>query len=135
LFYPVLDVDFYTESYEQNKDNAFLPRATMQYVWDAYLANEKEKKLPTAVPMSASLEVLQGLPPALILTAESDVLRTEGELYAKKLAKAGVDALCVRYVGIGHGFLTMPELKPQAHAAIAQTVDILRKHWSLQSKL
>jgi acetyl esterase len=107
----------------------------MQYVWDAYLTNEKEKNIATAVPMSASLDVLENLPPALIITAESDVLRTEGELYAKKLTKAGVDTLCVRYLGIGHGFVTMPDLRPQAHAAIEQTVDILRKHWNSQSKL
>lgn len=107
----------------------------MEYVWDAYLNNEAERKIPTAVPMSASLELLKDLPPALILTAESDVLRTEGELYAKKLTKAGANAVCVRYLGIGHGFVTMPDLRPQAHAAIAQTVDILKKHWSPLTKL
>jgi acetyl esterase len=128
LYYPVLDIDFENESYVQNKDNLFLPRNTMQYVWRCY-TEKNQHNTPTVVPMSASLDVLKGLPPALIITAENDVLRSEGEAYAKKLNKAGVPALSVRYLGIGHGFVTMPFLKPQALAAIAQTVDILRKHW------
>lgn len=135
LYYPVLDIDFYNESYEQNKDNAFLPRKTMVYVWDAYLNSKNEYAVPTAVPMSSSSEVLKGLPPALIITAENDVLRTEGEKYAKKLSEAGVDAVCVRYLDIGHGFVTMPILRQQGNAAISQTVDTLKKHWSSENKL
>ncbi|KAI8644978.1 alpha/beta hydrolase fold-domain-containing protein [Parasitella parasitica] len=134
LYYPVLDVDFYNESYNQNKDNVFLPRTTMQYVWDAYTRVD-QYALPTVVPMSAAVEALQDLPPALVITAESDVLRSEGEAYAKKLNEAGVDALCVRYNGIGHGFVTMPILRPQGIAAIEQTVALLGKHWSSGTKL
>ncbi|CEP14669.1 hypothetical protein [Parasitella parasitica] len=134
LYYPVLDVDFYNESYNQNKDNVFLPRTTMQYVWDAYTRVDQHN-LPTVVPMSASIEALQDLPPALVITAESDVLRSEGEAYAKKLNGAGVDALCIRYNGIGHGFLTMPVLRSQGLAAVAQTVDLLKKHWSSGTKM
>lgn len=135
LYYPVLDVDFENESYVQNKDNLFLPRTTMQYVWRCYTEGKEQHNIPTVVPMSASQEILKGLPPALIITAENDILRSEGEAYAKKLNKAGVPALSVRYLGIGHGFVSMPILKPQALAAIAQTVDILRKHWTLESKI
>jgi len=131
----VLGVDFYNESYTQNKDNVFLPRTTMQYVWDAYTTSIDQHTVPTVVPMSASTEVLQDLPPALIITAESDVLRSEGEAYAKKLNQAGVDAICVRYNSIGHGFVSMPVLRPQGVAAIAQTVDLLKKHWSSDSRL
>lgn len=107
----------------------------MLYVWDAYLNSKDEYKVPTAVPMSATSEILTDLPPALVITAENDVLRAEGEKYAKKLSKAGVETICVRYLDIGHGFVTMPILKPQGNAAIAQTVDVLRKHWSPESKL
>lgn len=107
----------------------------MKYVWEAYTASVDQHSLPTVVPMSASAEVLQDLPPALVITAESDVLRSEGGAYAKKLNKAGVDAICVRYNGIGHGFVSMPVLRPQGTAAIAQTVDLLRKHWGSDSKL
>ncbi|GAN02440.1 esterase [Mucor ambiguus] len=135
LYYPVLDIDFNNESYNQNKDNLFLPRTTMEYVWDAYITSTDQHTVPTVVPMSASAEVLQDLPPALIITAESDVLRSEGEAYAKKLNQAGVDAICVRYNSIGHGFVSMPVLKPQGVAAIAQTVDLLRKQWSPDSRL
>lgn len=127
LYYPVLDINFETESYIENQANTFLPRTTMQYVWEAYLSPGQEI-LATAVPMSS--KSLQDLPPALIMTAEKDVLRTEGELYGKKLNQAGVDTICVRYVGMGHGFLTMPFLQPQAIAAIAQTVHVLKSHWN-----
>ncbi|KAI7887593.1 alpha/beta hydrolase fold-domain-containing protein [Mucor mucedo] len=134
LYYPVLDVNFETESYIENRENAFLPRTTMQYVWEAYLETDNQSTLATAVPMV--YDEFEGLPPALIITAERDVLRSEGEAYGKKLSTAGVDTVCVRYVGIGHGFLTMPFLQSQAHAAIAQTVHVIKSHWnSFESKL
>ncbi|KAG2212734.1 hypothetical protein INT47_000711 [Mucor saturninus] len=134
LYYPVLDVNFETESYIENRENAFLPRTTMQYVWEAYLETNDQSTLATAVPMV--YDEFEGLPPALIITAERDVLRSEGEAYGKKLSTAGVDTVCVRYVGIGHGFLTMPFLQSQAHAAIAQTVHVIKSHWnSFESKL
>jgi acetyl esterase len=130
LYYPILGVDFDTESYLQNRDNVFLPRATMQHTWETYLGPKGTDlhNVPTAVPMSNNK--LDGLPPALVITAENDVLRSEGEAYSKKLLKAGVPALSVRYQGCGHGFTTIPDNNPQALAAIAQTIDILRKHWS-----
>lgn len=135
LYYPVLDVNFETESYIENQNNVFLPSTTMQYVWDAYLDNKEQYTIPTAVPMSSDMDLLQDLPPALIITAEKDVLRSEGEAYGRKLNRAGVDTLSVRYVGIGHGFLTMPFLQSQALAAIAQTIDIIKNHWNSKSKL
>jgi acetyl esterase len=102
----------------------------MEYVWEALLTNvQEEKDLPTVAPLSASLEQLKDLPPALIITAEYDVLRSEGELYAKKLTKAGVSNVCVRYVDVDHGFMTTHEEWPQCKAAIAQTVLTLNTHW------
>lgn len=128
-------MNFETESYIENQNNVFLPSTTMQYVWDAYLDNKEQYRIPTAVPMSSDMDLLQDLPPALIITAEKDVLRSEGEAYGRKLNRAGVDTLSVRYVGIGHGFLTMPFLQSQALAAIAQTIDIIKNHWNSKSKL
>lgn len=133
LYYPVTDVNFETESYIENQNDAFLPRTTMQYFWDAYLEGSSQYTNPTAVPMAC--ENLQNLPPALIITAEEDVLRTEAELYGKRLTQAGVNTLSVRYIGVGHGFLTMNFLNPQAIAAINQTMAILKSHWNTKSKL
>ncbi|KAI7900952.1 alpha/beta hydrolase fold-domain-containing protein [Cokeromyces recurvatus] len=136
LFYPVLDVDFDTKSYIENKDNSVLSRDSMKYVWDAYLTSHQGcyQKEVTAVPMSASLDVLKGLPPVLMIIAEKDVLRTEGELYSKKLMKAGVNVVCTIYLGTHHGFLTLPQMsKPQSEAALEQIIGILRKHWNSQS--
>ncbi|GAA5815939.1 hypothetical protein MFLAVUS_009458 [Mucor flavus] len=135
LYYPVVDVDFDNASYVEHQNNAFLPRTTMQYMWDAYLTSKEERKLSTVVPFAAPLEELEDLPPTLVITAERDVLRSEGEAYAKKLQKAGVPTVAVCYVGTGHGFLTLPFLQNNALAAISQTVDTLRKHWSSDSKL
>jgi acetyl esterase len=131
LYYPVLDVNFETESYQKYKDDIFLPRRTMEYVWEAYMNDpSKDKYVSTVVPMAAAPEELVGLPPALIVTAERDVLRDEGEAFAKRLAAADVPCLSIRFQGVGHGFVTMPVLKAQAHGAILQSVDSLRKAWN-----
>lgn len=107
----------------------------MKYMWKAYLDSAEQHKIPTAVPMTASTELVKGLPTTLLITAERDVLRSEGEAYGKKLIAAGVDTVTVRYLNVGHGFLTLPPLNNQAKAAISQTVDFLRKVWSSGSKL
>lgn len=100
----------------------------MEHAWRLYVDNEEHHKLPTVAPMAAPLDLLKGLPPALIITAEIDVLRSEGEEYSKKLISAGVDTASVRYTGIAHGFLTTPPLGTQAMTGISQIVDFLRKH-------
>ncbi|KAL1928510.1 hypothetical protein VTP01DRAFT_2866 [Rhizomucor pusillus] len=130
LYYPVLGTNFDTESYIKFKDNNKVARHVMQYVWDAYAPLEERREGKVA-PCNATAEQLSGLPPALIMTAEYDVLRDEAEQYAKQLIKAGVNAVPVRYIGVQHGFLTVPEFdKPQAQAAVAQTVEFLRKTWA-----
>lgn len=129
LFYPATTVNYESESYIENKDNDILSRDAMDYFWDALLNNEEENKLPTVAPLFASLEHLKDLPPALIITAEKDVLRTEGELYAKKLTEAGVKNVCVRYFDANHGFLSAPGGSPQCTAALAQAENVLKTHW------
>src|SRR5438477_637411 len=80
---------------------------------------------PTACPLKASLDQLKDLPPALIITAECDILRDEGERYARKLTQAGVSATCTRYLGAIHGFMGVNALAetPAARAATAQMND------------
>ena len=97
LFYPVTDVDFDTASYTRFADGPWLTRRAMQWFWDAYLPDLTARKQPTATPLNASLEELAGLPEALVVVDENDVLRDEGEAYARRLSDAGVR---VRRLGI-----------------------------------
>ena len=85
LFYPVTDASFDTESYHQFAEGYFLRRDAMQWFWDQYTTDPAQRAEITASPLRASLDELAGLPPALVITGEADVLRDEGEAYAAKL--------------------------------------------------
>jgi acetyl esterase len=118
LFYPVTDAAFDTGSYHQFAEGYFLRRDGMQWFWDQYTTDEAQRAEATASPLRASLEQLQGLPPALVITGEADVLRDEGEAYANKLRLAGVPVTAVRFQGIIHDFVTLDALR-DTHAAKA----------------
>lgn len=105
LYYPVTDANFDTDSYNQFAENYFLTKEGMQWFWDQYTTDEKKRAEITASPLRASKEELTGLPPAMILTGEADVLRDEGEAYARKLREAGVEVTQVRFQGIIHDFV------------------------------
>ncbi|GAA2632882.1 alpha/beta hydrolase [Streptomyces vastus] len=128
LFYPVTDAAFDTGSYHQFAEGYFLRRDGMQWFWDQYTTDEAQRAEITASPLRATTEQLAGLPPALVITAEADVLRDEGEAYAGKLRKAGVPVTAVRYQGIIHDFVMLNALREThaAEAAIAQAVSTLR---------
>ncbi|MFC4470703.1 alpha/beta hydrolase [Streptomyces xiangluensis] len=128
LFYPVTDAAFDTGSYHQFAEGYFLRRDAMQWFWDQYTTDEAQRAEITASPLRATTEQLAGLPPALVITAEADVLRDEGEAYAGKLRKAGVPVTAVRYQGIIHDFVMLNALREThaAEAAIAQAVSTLR---------
>ena len=87
LFYPVTDADFDTGSYQQFAEGYFLRRDGMQWFWDQYTTDEAQRAEITASPLRATIEQLAGLPPALVITAEADVLRDEGEAYAEQAAR------------------------------------------------
>jgi acetyl esterase len=99
----------------------------MRWFWDAYLPDERRRAEVTASPLQASLEQLRGLPPALIVNGEHDVLRAEGEAYARKLAQAGVPVTHVRYSSTIHDFALLNPITdtPAPRAAIAQAADYL----------
>jgi acetyl esterase len=118
LFYPVTDANFDTGSYHQFATGYFLRRDGMQWFWDQYTTSETERAEITASPLRASTEQLAGLPPALIITGEADVLRDEGEAYANKLREAGVPVTAVRFQGIIHDFVMLNPLR-ETHAAQA----------------
>ncbi|MET7475258.1 alpha/beta hydrolase [Streptomyces sp. NPDC005648] len=128
LFYPVTDANFDTPSYHQFATGYFLRRDGMQWFWDQYTTDEAERAQITASPLRATTEQLAGLPPALIITGEADVLRDEGEAYADKLREAGVAVTAVRYQAIIHDFVMLNALRGThaAEAAITQAVGTLR---------
>lgn len=116
LFYPVTNAEFDTGSYRQFADGYFLSRDAMQWFWDQYTTSPDERNMVVASPLRASTEQLHGLPPALVITAEADVLRDEGEAYANKLRAAGVDVTMARFQGIIHDFVMLNALA-DTHAA------------------
>ncbi|MDI5979361.1 alpha/beta hydrolase [Amycolatopsis magusensis] len=128
LFYPVTDANFDTESYRLFAEGYFLRRDGMQWFWDQYTTDPAQRAEITASPLRATSEDLAGLPPALVITAEADVLRDEGEAYANKLRQAGVPVTAVRYQGVIHDFVMLNALRetPAAAAAIAQAAATLR---------
>lgn len=127
LFYPVTDADFDTESYRQFAEGYFLRRDAMQWFWDQYTTDVAQRAEITASPLRASTEQLTGLPKALVITGEADVLRDEGEAYAAKLRSAGVDVTAIRYQGTIHDFVMLNALRETnaAESAIAVAVDFL----------
>jgi acetyl esterase len=127
LFYPVTDASFDTGSYQQFAEGYFLRRDAMQWFWDQYTVDAAQRAEITASPLRASFDELAGLPPALVITGEADVLRDEGEAYANKLRAAGVPVTSVRYQGIIHDFVMLNALRGThaASAAIAQAIATL----------
>ena len=129
LFYPVTDANFNTSSYRAYQDGYFLTREAMMWFWDNYISNQTNRKEPTVSPLQASIEQLKGLPPALIINGEFDVLREEGEAYAHKLIEAGVPVTGLRYHGTIHDFVMLNPIAdtPATRGAIAQASQMLNK--------
>ncbi|MGW0202187.1 alpha/beta hydrolase [Nonomuraea sp. NPDC003201] len=128
LFYPVTDAAFDTGSYDQFATGYFLSRDGMKWFWDQYTTDPAQRAEITASPLRASLDELAGLPPALVIVAEADVLRDEGEAYAAKLRAAGVPTTAVRYQGIIHDFVMVNAMRDTyaAKAATQQGGEFLR---------
>jgi acetyl esterase len=102
MIYPVTDSARDTQSYEDNAEGYFLTKAAMKWYWDQYLGPDGDGHDPFASPLRAA--DLSGLPPAMVITAEFDPLRDEGEAYGRRLKEAGVPATVTRYDGVFHGF-------------------------------
>lgn len=128
LFYPVTDANFDTGSYRQFAEGYFLTLDGMKWFWDQYTTSAEDRARIDVSPLRATADQLAGLPPALVITAEADVLRDEGEAYAANLRAAGVPVTQVRYGGIIHDFVMVNALHDThaAKAAVAQAVATLR---------
>ncbi|WP_435608218.1 alpha/beta hydrolase [Pseudomonas knackmussii] len=130
LLWPVTDASFETASYNQFAQGHFLTKPMMQWFWDSYTTDAKQRAEIYASPLRATPEQLKGLPPALVQTAEFDVLRDEGEAYARHLDAAGVPVTAVRYNGMIHDYgLLNPLAKvPEVQAAMRQAGVELKQH-------
>jgi len=128
MYYPVTDAGMDTDSYAQFAEGYFLFAKGMAWFWDCYEPDRERRVEPYASPLRARDEQLEGLPPALVIVDEADVLRDEGEAYAARLRAAGVPVTTVRYDGITHDFMMLNPLSGTraTRAAISQAISCLR---------
>lgn len=129
LMWPVTDAYFETASYHEYAEGRFLTRNMMKWFWDNYTTDAGERSEIYASPLRAMTEELRGLPPALVQTAGNDVLRDEGEEYARKLDVAGVDVIATRYSGMIHdwGLLNPISEVPATRASLLQVGEELKR--------
>ena len=123
LIYPVTDADLDRPSYSNPENDLLLTRDGMIWFWDHYLPESSRRTEPDASPLHTGN--LSGLPPAIVLTAEHDVLRDEGEAYAALLQEANVQTALKRYAGQMHGFFTLLML-PGSELAFQQIVKAVK---------
>ncbi|WP_445525791.1 alpha/beta hydrolase [Streptomyces cyslabdanicus] len=126
LYYPSLDLDFDVDRYASLRENAVgygLETAGLKPFNAFYLDSGADPADPLVSPVKRT--DLTGLPPALVVTAEHDPMRDEGELYGERLREAGVEATVSRYEGAGHGFVQHFSWIPEYHAVFTQTRDFL----------
>jgi len=129
MLWPVTDANFETGSYRDLGEGRFLTKKMMIWFWENYLPDLKKREEIYASPLRAGMEQLKGLPPTLIQTAENDVLRDEGEAYARKLDEAGVDVTLTRYAGLIHdyGLLNPISGVPAVKTALLQAAATIKK--------
>jgi acetyl esterase len=132
LFYPVTSADEETASYRAFADGPWLTRRAMQWFWDQYLPERGRRQDPTASPLLATSDQLAGSPRTLIITAENDILRDQGEAYGRKLIEAGVEVVTTRFNSTIHDFMMLNALAAAAptRAAITEAVGFIKDGWS-----
>jgi acetyl esterase/lipase len=129
MYYPVTDAAMDTGSYARFAEGYFLTAKSMAWFWDCYCPDLERRAEPFASPLRADDELLAGVPPALVIVDEADVLRDEGEAYAARLRAAGVAVTTVRYDGITHDFMMLNPLSDThaTRAAVAQAIATVRQ--------
>ena len=127
LVYPITDCDFDTPSYKENGEGYLLTRDGMRAYWDHYAPNLSDRTQPYASPLRAP--DLAGLPPALVITAEYDPLRDEGEAYARRLEDAGVPVTLSRYPGMVHTFFRLTVVLDAGRAVMEEVAGALQSAW------
>ncbi|MFH8701931.1 alpha/beta hydrolase [Streptomyces chartreusis] len=133
LYYPVTDASQNTDSYREFADGPFLTAKAMAWFWDCYTTDPAQRAEITASPLRASLEDLQGLPPALVIVDQNDVLRDEGEAYAAKLIQAAVPTMSIRINGTLHDFMMLNPVRPTQATTAAMELAIHTLSTALRS--
>jgi acetyl esterase len=128
LYYPITDARCDSPSQQQFATGYLLTRDALRWYWRQYSDDPRKLAEPTASPLRASPAELAGLPPALVITAEADVTRDEGERYAEQLRRAGVQVTATRFLGTVHDFVSLTALRdsPPTRAAVRQGAAFLR---------
>jgi acetyl esterase len=124
LVYPVTDAPGGNRSYRENGEGYFLTTTMMEWFWEHYTGGDPSRRDPYLAPLHAT--DVRGLPPALVITAEFDPLRDEGEAYAERLRAAGVPVQVTRYPGMIHGFFGMTGLLDRARESVTEAATALR---------
>ena len=129
LLCPVTDASFVQQSYTEFAEGYFLTRDGLRWAWDQYAPELGMRTEAAAVPLHATDSELAHVPPALIITAEFDVVRDEGEAYARRLMAAGVRVTATRYLGTIHAFTVLNALAhtPATRGAVAQVNHAIRE--------
>lgn len=128
LICPVTDHEFESPSMRDNGEGLLLERGDLRWCWEHYLSREEDAESIYACPLRAV--DLSRLPPTLVITAELDPLRDQGEVYARCLREAGVAARAHRYPGMIHGFIDFPEALDAAGVALEEAAAELRAAWA-----
>jgi acetyl esterase len=124
LIYPVTDASFEHASWREFGHGYLLERDVMEWAWECYVPDAARRDDPLASPLNAN--DCAGLPPATIITADHDPLRDEGEAYGARLRESGVTVMLRRYLGVVHGFASLPSASPSATRALADVAGDLR---------
>jgi acetyl esterase len=130
MLYPVIERNFNSKSYQDNGSGYLLSKGMMAWFWDLYQRTPADASHPYMAPIKAA--DLRGIAPALVVTAEFDPLRDEGEAYAKRLQQAGVPTVCKRYDGMIHGFFGMVGVMDKSTDAMQLVATTLKKAYGTQ---
>lgn len=130
LMWPVADASFYWESYQLYGEQRFLSTSLMKWLFNQYTTSEEGRKDIYISPLQASVEELKGLPPTLIIVAENDILRDQGEALGRKLDEAGVEVSTIRFNGVIHdwGMLNGYARLPETYLLIETCAAMLKRH-------
>jgi acetyl esterase len=131
MYYPMTDAltNQDSESYRLFKDGPYGDAKTMDWFWSTYLPEEEQRSKSTVSPLRATLDELRGLPPALVIVDENDIIRDQGEAYATKLREADVPTASVRFNGTMHDFMMLAVLRDSetTHAAMSLAASTFRR--------
>jgi acetyl esterase len=128
LIYPAVDMSMKSPSINENADAPVLTKAVMLWFGDNYMGKNGDRTAVSASPILATDDALKRTPPAIVITAQYDPLRDEGEAYGKRLVENGVSATITRYNGAFHGFFNMITILDDAQSAHAQASTLLKKY-------